>query len=115
MKPFVVAPDPSKLIEYAGAHSYQLFDQENTPIPGSNAMLNLFYSAEYPATPGVHEDNEGFYVIGGTGSIKIEGSEYDLIPGTAILVPAGLHHALRKTGEEDLKVFIYHFPVTKEH
>jgi mannose-6-phosphate isomerase-like protein (cupin superfamily) len=76
-------------------------------------MLNLFYSAEYPAVPGVHEDNEGFYVISGRGSIKIEEREYELIPGTAILVPAGLHHALRKTGNEDLKVFIYHFPVSE--
>ena len=114
MELYVVHQDPAKLMEYPGAHSYQLYENDNTPLPGIIAMFNVFFSNEYPAVPGVHDDNEGFYVVSGCGSMKIKDKEYDLFPGTAMLVPAGFAHAIRKKGNEDLKVFIYHFPVQKE-
>ena len=118
MKSFVVHQEISRLVEYPGAHSYQLFEQNNSPIQGAAAMLNIFYSSEYPPAPGVHDDNEGFFIVSGYGSVKIDvrenEMEFDLVPGTAILVPAGIPHAVRKKGNEDLKAFIYHFPVQKE-
>ena len=111
MNDFVVKQDPAKLLEFPGAHSYQHFEKDDTPIKGVFTMFNIFYSTEYPAVPGVHDDNEGFYVVSGEGTIKIKEKEYDMVPGAAILVPAGTPHAIRKKGNEDLKVFIYHFPL----
>ena len=114
MNEYVIHQEPSKLMEFPGAHSYQLFEKDSTPIAGAITMFNIFYSNEYPAVPGVHDDNEGFYVVSGEGTIKISEKEYNLFPGSSILVPAGVRHAIRKKGTEDLKVFIYHFPLEKE-
>ena len=98
--------------DFPGARSFPIFDSENTPLHGCSAMLNIFSDDQYK-TPGVHDDNEGFYVISGEGMAMIGIDEYVLTPGTAIYAPAWIPHALKKTGDEDLKVFIYHFPVTK--
>lgn len=72
-------------------------------------MFNIFFSEEYPQ-PGVHEDNEGFYVVSGFGKMLLDNNEYDLKPGCAMYAPAGIPHAIKKVGKEDLRVFLYHFP-----
>lgn len=74
-------------------------------------MLNIFFSEDYPAEPGVHDDHEGFFVLDGCGRMLLDGVEYELSPGTAMVAPAGVKHAIRKTGVEDMRVFIFHFPV----
>ena len=66
---------------FPGAISYPGFSEEDTPIEGCYTMLNIFADKEYNA-PGIHEDNEGFYVIGGTGKIMIADEEYDISQGS---------------------------------
>jgi mannose-6-phosphate isomerase-like protein (cupin superfamily) len=93
--------------------SYSLFTDDNTPILGCTTMYNVHSCKQYlPADS--HDDNEGFYVISGQGSMLIGESESDISAGTAILVPAGVSHAIRCTGDEPLHIFIYHFPKDKE-
>ena len=93
---------------FPGAISYPGFPEKDTPIEGCYTMLNIFTDKEYNE-PGIHEDNEGFYVIGGTGKIMIAEEEFDISQGSCILVPAGVPHAIKKTGDEELTIFIYHF------
>ena len=107
--PYVARPDEAKRRQYAGAHSDPIFDIPDTPVPGLTAMLNVFFSEEYPE-PGLHDDNEGFFVLSGRGRMRIGGGEHDLEPGTMMVAPAGVPHAIRKVGAEDLRVFIFHFP-----
>ena len=95
--------------EYPGAHSYSIFQEETSYIKGYSACLNIFYSEEYQ-TMGVHEDNEGFYVVSGNGQMKVGDEEYDLSPGCSMLAPAHVPHAIRKVGTKDLEVFLFHFP-----
>lgn len=108
MKIYTAMADMSVKTNYPGAESYPIFHRANAPVEGFTAMLNHFTGREYPA-PGVHEDNEGFYVISGEGMIHLEEGEYPLTAGTAILVPAGVPHAIKKIGQDDLVIFIYHF------
>ena len=65
---YVKAVDRAAWLNFPGAVSHPIFDAQHTPIQGASAMLNFFVSDTYPA-PGVHEDNEGFYVISGEGKI----------------------------------------------
>ena len=93
--------------------SYPLFDAGNAPVSGCAVMVNHFRNRAYPADLGVHDDNEGFYVVEGTGKYIIRGREYDLRAGTSMFAPAGMPHGLKNTGEGPLVVFIYHFPATE--
>ena len=110
---YVKAVDRAAWLNFPGAVSHPIFDAQHTPIQGTSAMLNFFVSDTYPA-PGVHEDNEGFYVISGEGKMMIGQEEYELSAGCAMLVPAGVPHAIKKVHAEHLQVFIYHFPKREE-
>ena len=106
---YVARPEEDNRLSFPGAYSYPIFTEANTPVPACCAMFNIFFSEEYPQ-PGVHDDNEGFYVISGTGKMLLDGKEYDLVPGCAMYAPAGVPHAIKKVGSADMHVFLYHFP-----
>lgn len=106
---FVAHPDSSSRRNFPGAVSDWIFTEESSPVEGFTAMRNFFTGTEFPEA-GVHDDHEGFYVVAGEGTIRIAGEETSLSPGMAILVPAGVPHAIRKRGSRDLEIFIFHFP-----
>ena len=93
---------------FPGALSYQLFNETNSPINGFSAMFNEFTNDTY-LKPGIHEDNEGFYVVEGSGSIQIANQEFTLGPGSAMIVPANTLHAIKKNSANCLKIFLFHF------
>lgn len=101
-------------VQNPGATTYPIHTLEHAPIDGCYTMLNIFTETQYPDAWGVHEDNEGFFVLSGTGSYYIDGAEYALEPGTSMVAPAGRPHGIKKVGKEDLMVFIYHFPARQE-
>ncbi len=105
----IAGPEESTRRVFPGAYSYPIFDEHNTPVNAFSAMFNIFFSDEYPE-PGMHDDHEGFYVVSGYGKMMLNAEEYDLKPGFAMFAPAGVPHAIKKVGSEDLHVFLYHFP-----
>lgn len=60
----------------------------------------------------IHSDNDQFFRIEkGSGKCIINGNEYDLEDGTAIVVPAGAEHNVINTSEtEDLKLYTIYSP-----
>lgn len=60
----------------------------------------------------VHEDNDQFFRIEeGEGKCIIDGNEYGLADGTAIVVPAGAEHNVINTSEtEALKLYTIYSP-----
>lgn len=104
-----VAEKSKEAMLYPDVESFMIFSYENSPIPGNNSMLNFFKGTEYPEVLGVHDDNEGFYVIKGEGKFKLGDEEFDIYPGVAMYAPAGVAHGIKKTSEQDLEIFLYHF------
>ena len=98
-------------VEYPGCHSWDYFREGESPCNGYRAMFNHFYNKEYIIPYGIHDDHEGFFVVSGTGTMIIGEEEFILEPGVSMVAPANVPHAIRKTSEEDLKIFLYHFPV----
>lgn len=98
--------------EYPGSHSWELLAPGATACRGYRAMYNEFYNREYLLPYGVHDDNEGFYVVSGAGKMIIGDQESDLVPGMTMLAPANVPHAIKKTSDEDLGIFLFHFPVS---
>ena len=101
----------NEFLEFPGAVSYPIFTLESSPIANCSAAFNVFQSETYPTTMGVHDDNEGFYVIEGFGKMMVGDEEYKLEPHTAMYAPAGVLHGIKKDPSSmDLKTFLYHFP-----
>lgn len=108
---YVAIEKECEILNFPGAVSWQLITSDTSPIPGFCAMVNEFSNEEY-LTPGIHADHEGFYVVKGYGSILIGEMEFQIKAGTAMIVPAGTKHAIKRIGKETLKIFLYHFPLS---
>jgi len=59
-----------------------------------------------------HTDNDQFFRIEkGTGKVIIDGNEYDITDGSAIIVPSGAEHNLMNVSEtDDLKLYTIYSP-----
>ena len=60
----------------------------------------------------VHEENDQFFRFEkGTGKVLIDGNEYEVSDGVAIVVPAGAEHNVINVSEsEDLKLYTIYSP-----
>jgi len=57
------------------------------------------------SNPHVHDDAEEiWYVIGGTGRVRVGEEEEEIGPGSCVLVPPKTVHQLLNTGQTELKV-----------
>jgi mannose-6-phosphate isomerase-like protein (cupin superfamily) len=94
----------------SGVQTYRIFTPENTPISNSTSSLGIYQTEEYPPM-GIHDDNEGFFVVDGHGKVQLGDIETDISPNMAFFAPAGVPHSIKKDpGSSDLKIFLYHFP-----
>ncbi len=65
-------------------------------------------NAEYDE-PDVHDDQEGFYVLAGSGMAHVGEEEFALHPGVSFIVPRGVSHSIKKDfGSEPLKMVYAH-------
>jgi quercetin dioxygenase-like cupin family protein len=60
------------------------------------------------ASIGYHQqrEDEVYYVLSGRGVMTLDGKEYEVGPGTAILTRPGSSHGLKQAGTEDLVIMI---------
>jgi mannose-6-phosphate isomerase-like protein (cupin superfamily) len=60
----------------------------------------------------VHEENDQFFRFeSGTGLVVIDGNNYQVSDGSAIIVPAGAEHNVVNTSDtEDLKLYTIYSP-----
>ena len=60
------------------------------------------------AAIGYHQQTEDeiYYVLSGQGLMTLDGKEYPVTPGTAILTRTGSSHGLKQTGPDDLVILI---------
>jgi len=54
---------------------------------------------------GVHEEDEIYYILSGTGKLRLGGETVDIHPDQVVFIPAGCFHALDNTAsDEELKI-----------
>ena len=80
---------------------------DNRLVAGFCLGVSEYDCGEYPE-PGVHEDQEGFYVISGQGMARVGDEEIELKPGTVFLAGKGVPHAIKRTGDAPVKVIWAH-------
>ena len=57
-----------------------------------------------------HQFYEILYVVRGVGKYIVEGSEYELIPGTLMLIPPLAYHHISLNSDTPYERFVIHFP-----
>jgi quercetin dioxygenase-like cupin family protein len=57
-----------------------------------------------------HAPSEIYYVLGGEGTLSIDGRDHQVRVGTAAYIPGNSEHAIRNTGNDELR-FFYVFAV----
>ena len=80
-----------------------LIGRDNGATRGFCMGVSYYASTEY-GPPGVHEDQEGFYVLEGRGTAKVGDEEFDLVPDRLVVVPPGVLHNFVNTANEELKL-----------
>lgn len=88
--------------------SQYLVNEKNGCVAGCKTGVSSHTKTEYPQAHS-HEDQEGFFVLDGTGWAKVGDQEFRLEPETAFIVPAGtLHSVKRDENCEVVRVFWFH-------
>ncbi|MBV7273431.1 cupin domain-containing protein [Clostridium thailandense] len=88
--------------------SYYLLGEKNGCVAGCRTGISIHSKTEW-STNEIHDDQEGFLVLEGTGWAKVGDSEFPIEPETAIMVPAGMVHALKRDpASKPIKVFWFH-------
>ncbi len=74
------------------------------------ALSGVMYCNEMEYGPfGVHDDQEGFFVLSGTGTFYVDGEEFRVGPEMAIMIPPHVEHCFKKDADsEDMKIFYFH-------
>ncbi len=104
----------SEVMEREGRKTgYTLLDERHGCVNGSRCGVSFYTREEYREKGvGVHEDQEGFFVLEGTGKALIGDEEIDLKPGVCFMVPAKTPHIMKKSKDCDVcKVFWFHAAV----
>ncbi len=63
----------------------------------------------------VHHVDQFFRIESGTGVSIIDGKEYAIEDGSALLVPAGSEHNIKNTGDEPLRLYTVYSPANHIH
>lgn len=100
-------------IPASGHVSYPMLKEENGCVKGFCSGITIYSAADYPTT-GVHDDQEGFVVLEGTGWARVGEQEMRIEPEMCFVAPAGVPHSIKKdVNSVDLKVCWFHGAVEK--
>lgn len=92
----------------AGKKSITLLDERNGCVAGCRSGITIYDETEY-GKGGIHEDQEGFFVLSGKGMAKIGEEEFPIHEGMSFLAPAGVHHVIKSSSAETpVRVFWFH-------
>jgi len=78
-------------------------------LNGASIGVCLYTATEFTSFYGVHEDQEGFYVIEGSGQARLDDEILPVEAGCTFLLAPGVKHSfIRDAGCEGLKVLWFH-------
>ena len=105
---FHIHESEAKVIKNEHFDYIQLLDEKHGAVAACVAGV-LSYTQEEFIQGGIHEDQEGFYVLEGSGAALVGETEFQLSPGSCFMVPAGYYHAIKKDKHvPHIKLFFFH-------
>jgi mannose-6-phosphate isomerase-like protein (cupin superfamily) len=92
--------------------STQLVGPGHGAVNGYSVGVAYYYQDQY-GDPGIHEDQEGFYVVAGEGMARVGDDEFPVSPGSAFIAAKGVPHAIKRNPDsEPVKVIWSHGAVS---
>ena len=97
------------------------------PVPGGGGKFNILIDAEisgakhfsllinemapgYQGKEHSHDVEHCWYILSGTGIIRMTGETYCIKPGDAVFAPVGMSHSVECTGDESLRYVVFYAP-----
>ncbi len=101
--------DESRRVDSGHGHwALPLLGPEHGCVNACAAGVSYYTDVQF-TPPAVHDFQEGFLVLSGTGEAEVGGQCFALRPMRSFLVPAGTRHALRSgNSREPLVLFWFH-------
>ena len=94
------------------ARTQRFLTAENGCLGGCTSGTTVYAGYEFSAHPGVHEDQEGFYVLEGEGYARLGDLEFPIEAGDSFIALPGVPHTIKtKPGCQPVKVFWFHSAV----
>ena len=91
------------------ARTQRFLTAENGCLGGCTSGTTIYAGYEFSAHPGVHEDQEGFYVLEGEGYARLGDLEFPIEAGDSFIALPGVPHTIKtKPGCQPVKVFWFH-------
>lgn len=110
MKPYVTWKEIEEK-QKSNARNLHLLTEENGCVAGCRSGITIYADLEY-REPGVHDDQEGFFVLEGEGYAKLDDLEFPIAKGDSFIAAPGVAHTIRtKAGCEPVRVFWFHSAV----
>ena len=98
-------------VKYENYIYTEMLGEKNGCLAGCRTGVLLYTQGEY-RQGGIHEDQEGFFVISGSGSAIVGDKEFSLKPGACFIVPPGNYHSIKKDNTcSYIKLFFFHAAV----
>jgi mannose-6-phosphate isomerase-like protein (cupin superfamily) len=78
---------------------------------GAGGVANVSVAATGGLPPFLHTGyDEVYYVLSGAGTVKLNGTAHPLRPGSVVVIPAGVSHALEVDAGQELEFVIFGAP-----
>ena len=96
--------DSKKQLENGGI----ILDERNGCVNGCKVGISVYDNVEYNKGV-IHEDQEGFLVLEGTGTALFGEEEHEIYPGMTMIAPAGVKHQIKKDEKScAIKLLYFH-------
>jgi len=95
-------------VKYKEYYFKELLGEKDGCLAGCRTGILIYKQEEYKQG-GVHNDQEGFFVLSGRGSAIVGSEEFSLEPGVCFIVPPGEYHSIKRdTSCSCIKLFFFH-------
>ena len=95
-------------VDDCSRHIGILVGEKQGALKGFCAGISYYDNHEF-GVPGVHDDQEGFYILAGPGTAKIGSVEFPIRPGSSFLAAKGVPHTMKRDrGSVSIKVLWFH-------
>ena len=110
MKIFINEKDVTP-VKYEDYSFKEMLGEKNGCLAGCRTGVLIYTQQEYRQS-GVHDDQEGFFVLSGSGNAMVGDKEFSLEPGVCFIAPPGTHHSIKKDMScSCIKLFFFHAAV----
>jgi len=86
-----------------------LIDEQSSGAQHFSLLVNEMFPG-YIGKEHSHNVEHCWYILQGTGIIRMEGKEYAIKPGDAVFAPVGMRHSIECTGDDPLRYVVVYAP-----